>query len=45
MRSRGPGVLGDIPAASPGNWSREVGQAEEAEFGFTLKAMGATRGL
>ena len=27
------------------DWSREVGWAEEGEFGFTLKAMGATRGL
>jgi len=45
MRSRGPGVLGDTPAVSPGDWCGEVGQAEEGEFGFTLKAMGAIRGL
>lgn len=36
-------MLGDTAAASPGDWSGEV--AEEGEFGFTLKAMGAIRGL
>lgn len=38
-------MLGDTPAASPGDQGGEEGQAEEGEFGFTLKAMGAIRGL